>query len=163
MRAFGVAQKMPASFYPPDSSPTFCRTPRALVSTSSPFKRTMSLHGWHSFAPRSTSPHRAGFRNRGTSIRKTGNCRICKNPQLCNIQNRSQAFGARKAHRIRCRTAADRHETPLNHETADKNMTNLELTADWDKTFPQSDKVNHSKVTFTNRYGITLALSLIHI
>ncbi|WP_210402307.1 alpha/beta hydrolase [Thioclava sp. DLFJ4-1] len=33
----------------------------------------------------------------------------------------------------------------------------MELTQDWDKTFPKSDKVDHSKVTFTNRYGITLA------
>ncbi len=38
-----------------------------------------------------------------------------------------------------------------------KNMENLNLTAEWDKTFPKSDKVNHSKVTFANRYGITLA------
>ena len=29
-------------------------------------------------------------------------------------------------------------------------------TAEWDKTFPQSDAVEHSKVEFTNRYGITL-------
>lgn len=45
----------------------------------------------------------------------------------------------------------------LNNE---KNMENLKLTAEWDKTFPQSDKVNHSKVTFTNRYGITLAADM---
>ncbi|OUP10855.1 alpha/beta hydrolase [Collinsella sp. An2] len=36
----------------------------------------------------------------------------------------------------------------------------LELTQEWDKTFPQSDKVDHSKVTFHNRYGITLAADL---
>lgn len=39
-------------------------------------------------------------------------------------------------------------------------MEKLTLTSDWDKTFPQSDKVNHSKVTFPNRYGITLAADL---
>lgn len=33
----------------------------------------------------------------------------------------------------------------------------LELTQEWDKTFPKSEKVNHRKVTFANRYGITLA------
>ncbi len=33
----------------------------------------------------------------------------------------------------------------------------LELTKEWDKVFPKSDKVNHRKVTFHNRYGITLA------
>src|SRR5574344_829009 len=30
------------------------------------------------------------------------------------------------------------------------------LVQEWDKTFPKSDKVNHKKVTFHNRYGITL-------
>ena len=39
-------------------------------------------------------------------------------------------------------------------------MEALQLTQEWDKTFPQSDKVNHSKVTFRNRYGITLAADL---
>ena len=39
-------------------------------------------------------------------------------------------------------------------------METLKLTSAWDKTFPQSDKVTHSKVTFTNRYGITLAADL---
>ncbi len=37
---------------------------------------------------------------------------------------------------------------------------NLSLVQEWDKTFPQSEKVNHSKVTFRNRYGITLAADL---
>ena len=41
-----------------------------------------------------------------------------------------------------------------------KNMEQLNLTQEWDKTFPKSDKVNHSKVTFINRYGITLAADL---
>ncbi len=36
----------------------------------------------------------------------------------------------------------------------------LKLTNEWDKTFPQSDKVDHSKVTFVNRYGITLAADM---
>ena len=36
----------------------------------------------------------------------------------------------------------------------------LNLTREWDKTFPKSDKVNHSKVTFVNRYGITLAADM---
>ena len=36
-------------------------------------------------------------------------------------------------------------------------MDTLELTQEWDKTFPQSDRVEHSKITFHNRYGITLA------
>ena len=36
----------------------------------------------------------------------------------------------------------------------------LKLTEKWDKTFPQSEKVDHSKVTFHNRYGITLAADM---
>ena len=36
----------------------------------------------------------------------------------------------------------------------------LNLTQEWDKTFPKSDKVGHRKVTFHNRYGITLAADL---
>jgi len=36
----------------------------------------------------------------------------------------------------------------------------LNLTQEWDKTFPKSDKVDHSKVTFHNRYGITLAADM---
>ncbi len=35
-----------------------------------------------------------------------------------------------------------------------------ELTDSWDKTFPKSEKVNHRKVTFANRYGITLAADM---
>lgn len=36
----------------------------------------------------------------------------------------------------------------------------LNLTQEWDKVFPQSDKVEHKKVTFHTRYGITLAADL---
>ena len=36
----------------------------------------------------------------------------------------------------------------------------LVLVTEWDKTFPQSNKVEHSKVTFVNRYGITLAADM---
>ncbi len=36
----------------------------------------------------------------------------------------------------------------------------LNLTKEWDKVFPKSEKVNHQKVTFHNRYGITLAADL---
>ena len=43
---------------------------------------------------------------------------------------------------------------------SNKNMEELKLTKEWDKTFPKSDKVKHSKVTFVNRFGITLAADL---
>ena len=36
----------------------------------------------------------------------------------------------------------------------------LNLVQEWDKTFPKSEKVNHRKVTFHNRYGITLVADL---
>ena len=39
-------------------------------------------------------------------------------------------------------------------------MEKLNLTQEWDKVFPESDKVDHKKVTFHNRYGITLAADL---
>ena len=39
-------------------------------------------------------------------------------------------------------------------------MDNLQLTQEWDKVFPLSEKVNHRKVTFENQYGLTLAADL---
>ena len=36
----------------------------------------------------------------------------------------------------------------------------LNMTMEWDKTFPKSDKVEHSKLSFHNRYGISLAADL---
>ena len=43
----------------------------------------------------------------------------------------------------------------------ESNMNNtLQLTQEWDKVFPKSEKVDHKKVTFHNRYGITLAADM---
>lgn len=39
-------------------------------------------------------------------------------------------------------------------------MEQLKLTQEWDKVFPKSDRVNHSKITFHNRYGITLVADM---
>ncbi len=36
----------------------------------------------------------------------------------------------------------------------------LKLVFEWDKTFPQSEKADHEKETFLNRYGITFAADL---
>lgn len=47
-----------------------------------------------------------------------------------------------------------------NKQKNERNMEKLELTTVWDKTFPKSEKVDHSKVTFVNRYGITLAADM---
>ena len=51
-------------------------------------------------------------------------------------------------------------ESTAQNNQSSRNMEELNLTQKWDKTFPKSDKVNHSKVTFVNRYGITLAADL---
>ena len=48
-------------------------------------------------------------------------------------------------------------ETNKNNENMN---TTLQLTQEWDKVFPQSDKVDHKKVTFKNRYGIELAADM---
>ena len=39
-------------------------------------------------------------------------------------------------------------------------MEKLNLTQEWDKVFPQSNLINHRKITFHNRYGITLAADM---
>lgn len=39
-------------------------------------------------------------------------------------------------------------------------MEELNMTSEWDKVFPQSDQVDHRKVSFYNRYGITLAADM---
>ena len=48
----------------------------------------------------------------------------------------------------------------LGCNTNTENMSTLPLTQEWDKTFPLSGLVRHSKVTFHNRYGIELAADL---
>ena len=42
----------------------------------------------------------------------------------------------------------------------EENMTTMNLTQEWDKVFPLSEKVNHKKVTFETQYGLTLAADL---
>ena len=46
------------------------------------------------------------------------------------------------------------------NSTSTIQVEKLKLEKNWDKVFPQSDKVNHRKVTFVNRYGITLAADM---
>ena len=48
-----------------------------------------------------------------------------------------------------------------NKQTTNNDMKHeLELTQEWDKVFPLSEKVNHQKVTFKTQYGLTLAADL---
>ena len=44
-------------------------------------------------------------------------------------------------------------------QTKDENMNKLTLTAEWDKVFPKSDKVEHSKVTFKNHLALNSPLT----
>ena len=48
----------------------------------------------------------------------------------------------------------------LNADTSLAQCEPLALTREWDKVFPKNDSVAHSKVTFVNRYGITLAADM---
>ena len=50
--------------------------------------------------------------------------------------------------------------TDRSQTKTEEHMTTLQLTQEWDKTFPKSDKVEHRKVTFHNRYGIELAADM---
>jgi hypothetical protein len=50
--------------------------------------------------------------------------------------------------------------TKENNQNIKDMSTTLTLTQEWDKVFPQSDKVDHKKVTFKNRYGIELAADM---
>lgn len=57
-----------------------------------------------------------------------------------------------------CTTNWDTAHDPIKNDSIMEEKLNL--TQEWDKVFPQSDKVVHSKITFHNRYGITLAADL---
>lgn len=50
--------------------------------------------------------------------------------------------------------------TKENNQNMNDMNTTLTLTQEWDKVFPQSDKVDHKKVTFHNRFGIELAADM---
>lgn len=66
----------------------------------------------------------------------------------------SLAFLAACGDRQRASVSTAATVTPFSQATA------IQLTQQWDKTFRKSDKVEHRKVTFKNRYGITLAADL---
>ncbi len=50
--------------------------------------------------------------------------------------------------------------TNMKYESSKIVKEDLQLTQEWDKVFPKSDKVDHQKVTFVNRFGITLAADM---
>ena len=59
---------------------------------------------------------------------------------------------------ILCAGCGAEQDEQLNNEKFMEEKLNL--AEEWDKVFPQSDKVIHSKITFHNRYGVTLAADL---
>lgn len=59
-----------------------------------------------------------------------------------------------------CGTGSKTGQGEPQSQTNNNMEETLTLTQEWDKVFPLSNKVNHSKVTFHNRYGITLAADL---
>ena len=72
-----------------------------------------------------------------------------------------KTFGKTVAIMLAAVSAAGCCATQTQESQNDKFMEEkLNLTQEWDKVFPQSDKVNHSKITFHNRYGVTLAADL---
>jgi len=56
--------------------------------------------------------------------------------------------------------ACGQNQNKTQMKGSDIKVEKLKLTKTWDKTFPKSDKVKHSKVLFVNRYGITLAADI---
>jgi len=82
------------------------------------------------------------------------------------MKSKAESFKIRKMKKIGIiaailiATGAMQVTDAQNQENKSMEKENLVLTEQWDKVFPQSDKVNHSKVTFTNRYGITLAADM---
>lgn len=64
---------------------------------------------------------------------------------------------------ILCVAALNSYSNPMNNPNTNTALAPAEeliLTQEWDKVFPESNKVNHRKVTFVNRYGITLAADM---
>lgn len=62
-----------------------------------------------------------------------------------------------------CAAALNSYSNPMNNPNTNTALAPAEeliLTQEWDKVFPESNKVNHRKVTFVNRYGITLAADM---
>ena len=62
--------------------------------------------------------------------------------------------------RNECLIRIQEHEITESEVTDMMKTAALNMTTEWDKTFSRSEKVNHCKVSFVNRYGITLAADL---
>ena len=81
--------------------------------------------------------------------------------EITNIKRPSAPKGSVHGAILGALAAALGGETALAADTSAASETGgLRLTQEWDKVFPKSEKVEHQKITFKNRYGITLAADL---
>ena len=117
------------------------------------------LHDGRAF-PQGPPAFSAGISNLGRHIHDIGKVRTVIVPYFCIVNqyecNMRRILILAAALIAACLLSGFGHN---NH--SDTTMKeNPNLTREWDKVFPQSDRVNHSKVTFRNRYGITLAADL---
>lgn len=97
-----------------------------------------------------------GICNFGIFTPKKGKACVVDRLLLCNMKTSIIAAA------IFC-GALTANSQVMNNPNADTSLAtpeNLALTQEWDKVFPKSDKVRHQKVTFVNRYGITLAADM---
>ncbi len=82
-------------------------------------------------------------------------------PKVTNIKRRTALMGFVQGSILGGLAAALGGQTALAQTPATTiEVGGLRLTQEWDKVFPKSEKVDHQKVTFKNRYGITLAADL---
>ena len=69
-------------------------------------------------------------------------------------------FGAMVCALVVMTACGNQPKTTETKEPKEEMKQELVLTQEWDKKFPKSDKVNHRKVTFHNRFGIILAADM---
>ncbi len=75
-------------------------------------------------------------------------------------ENNATQGAAKPAAQPATEIAATQPATETAQPAPEKDMNKLNLTTEWDKVFPLSEKVEHSKVTFKNHFGIELAADL---
>ena len=93
------------------------------------------------------------FSKNGYRTNNEGNVVIRNRIELCRMKTLTTIFAIMALTSSLSVPAKDQQTTKIEIEP-------LQLTQEWDKTFPKSDKVDHRKVTFVNRYGVTLAADM---
>jgi uncharacterized protein len=117
--------------------------------------RTSQDHGISSVRKQAMFVHRIRIIQ---DVEFTMNIRPKNRMNIENLASRRRLY--RRAVLV-CASALLSVQTGLAQATSVTNEeTTMQLTEQWDKTFPKSETVDHQKVTFKNRYGITLAADL---